>query len=116
MVQAINIKTNDIDYLFQCINECEFILSSSLHGIIFAHSFGIPAIHIKHIELDCKHEYKFEDYYSNYNIKYLRKDVPTLNDFNINEFDVLYKYKELFKPTIAEITHTQKQLLSVLPY
>ena len=42
----ISMNTWDIEKLVDDILSCEVILSSSLHGIIFAHSYGIPAYHI----------------------------------------------------------------------
>ena len=46
-VKVIDMRTNDICSLLDEINECEFIFSSSLHGIIFSHSLGIPAVHLE---------------------------------------------------------------------
>ena len=63
-VQLIDIK-NYIkwDSVIDQINECEFIVSSSLHGIILSDAYGIPNIWIK---LSCKVKgdgYKFYDYF-----------------------------------------------------
>lgn len=66
------------------IAECESIVSSSLHGLIFADSLHIPNIHIR-----CKHDlpegnFKFEDYYSSYRLKdeslFLEDYMPTYQD------------------------------------
>ena len=57
--------TNDIEHVIDQICECDFIFSSSLHGIIFSHSLGIPAIHLENIVLmDDTENFKFKDYYS----------------------------------------------------
>lgn len=47
--------------LFDFIMSCKVIVSSSLHGIIFAHSFGVPALYW-HGQISSK----FKDYYSVY--------------------------------------------------
>lgn len=115
-IKLIKIETTDLEHLFDEINECEFILSSSLHGIIFSHSFGIPAFHFKHNELGSKKSFKFLDYYSNFNLKYMMKEIKNKKDFNFNEFELLYKNKEKFVPTKEEIEQNQNNLLSVFPF
>lgn len=45
------------------IYSCENIASSSLHGLIFSDSFGIPNIHIKFGDRLIGGLYKFDDYY-----------------------------------------------------
>lgn len=115
-VKIINILTLEFEKLFDEINECEFIFSSSLHGIIFSHSFGIPAFHFKHNELCSKNSFKFLDYYSNFNLKYLTKDIRTKEDFDFTEMEILYKNRNLFVPSADEITKNQNDLLTVFPF
>lgn len=45
------------------IQECHFIASSSLHGLIFADSFQIPNIHLKFGDKLIGGHHKFRDYY-----------------------------------------------------
>lgn len=46
------------------ICSCENIISSSLHGLIIADSYGIPSFRMKLNELDDSGDFKFHDYYS----------------------------------------------------
>lgn len=46
------------------ITSCRVILSSSLHGLIFADSFGVPNAHIQFSNDVRGGDYKFRDYYS----------------------------------------------------
>jgi len=66
----INIDGNaDIDSFWREMNRCEVIFTSSLHGSVFAHSYGIPSYYIcmeKSNIFTRFRQYKFEDYYSNY--------------------------------------------------
>lgn len=62
------------------ITECRLIISSSLHGLIFADSFGIPNIHIQFSDLVVGGEYKFRDYYSSINKQYEKADVARILD------------------------------------
>jgi pyruvyltransferase len=53
--------------LFEIMDEivkCEFVLSSSLHGIIFADSFGIPNAHMNVSARVTGGSYKFDDYFA----------------------------------------------------
>jgi pyruvyltransferase len=55
---------------------CEMIVSSSLHGIVFAHSYGIPAAWIKLSGKVVGDGFKFLDYYGS--IGFNEKDIPSL--------------------------------------
>lgn len=60
-----------VEEVLREIQQCEFIISSSMHGLIVADSFGIPNNRVKFSDgiID---NYKFVDYYSSFNI-----DEPT---------------------------------------
>lgn len=60
---VIDLKTDDIEGTIDKICCCKFIFSTSLHGIIVAHAYGIPAVWIKkgYIGTD---GFKFQDYFS----------------------------------------------------
>lgn len=51
------------DYLLQ-LGACRNIISSSLHGIIFAHAYGIPAAWLRLSDRILGNGFKFRDYYS----------------------------------------------------
>ena len=66
----INLK-DDAKKVCKSIAECEYILSSSLHGLIVSDSFHIPNLHVLFYNYGEKmmgDGYKFSDYYSSYNI------------------------------------------------
>lgn len=62
------------------ISACSLILSSSLHGLIFADSFNVPSFHVKFSGNVVGGSYKFEDYYSATNRKYISADVKRIFD------------------------------------
>jgi hypothetical protein len=57
------------------IASCSYIISSSLHGLIFADSFGIPNIHVVVSNKLAGDGFKFEDYYSSYGLAHRVIDV-----------------------------------------
>lgn len=71
------------------IKKCQYIASSSLHGLIFADSFRIPNIHIKFSDNVIGGLHKFKDYYYG---------MDTLPDYinyepNVNEEYIISKCK-----------------------
>ena len=116
--RIISMKTSDVQNLCRQIMECEMIISSSLHGIIFSHSLGVPAYHIELSKLQEGDNFKFKDYYSCYDSN------PTYKTFkcedyvipfnNIVNYDSQNRVKS--NPTKSDILKKQNDFLSVLPY
>ncbi|ARN71589.1 hypothetical protein BST91_08010 [Nonlabens tegetincola] len=46
-IKVINLNTNDVESTTNEIVSCERIISSSLHGLIVPHSYGIPSMHVE---------------------------------------------------------------------
>lgn len=72
----IKVLTNDWKKTIDEICSCELIISSSLHGIIIAEAYGIPAILLN--EVQNGDLYKYEDYYFSTG----RKEFPICNSLN----------------------------------
>lgn len=62
-VSYINIK-GELSTVVDQIRSCKYIASSSLHGIIIAHAYGIPATWIKLSDRPLGDDFKFFDYFS----------------------------------------------------
>lgn len=63
-----------LDEFMLDIQSCELILSSSLHGIVFAHAFGRQALWIELSDCVLGDGFKFYDYYTSLGIE--PADVP----------------------------------------
>lgn len=113
---VISMKTDDIERLANDINSCEIIISSSLHGIIFSHSYGIPAYHTQFTDLQHNGNWKFLDYYTSLDLNYKKF---MYDDFEIN-FDEIYNYHKLYdnisNPTKDRIDVQVRQYIECLPF
>lgn len=68
-IKIIDLLTNDPQKVIDEMNNCEKILSSSLHGIICGHALGIPSLWMK-ISDKLLDDIKFYDYYESMDINY----------------------------------------------
>lgn len=73
------------------IGECKTIASSSLHGLILSDSLRVPNIHIVATKKLMGDGFKFDDYYSAYNIDHQYIDLNTEKLNSIEEIEERYK-------------------------
>lgn len=59
---------NDTESVIRDINSCEVCVSTSLHGIVAAHSYGIPCLHIRLSNKILGDGIKYLDYFSSVGI------------------------------------------------
>lgn len=108
---------------------CEFIVSSSLHGLIIANAYGVPAVRLivnghsihpnKHDKF--RQDFKFDDYLSGLNAlaigknnaeykfpRFVLNDNEALSDSLISEMEKIAK-----KP---EFKWSTEKLISSFPY
>lgn len=112
----INMGINNIEEIANSINKCNFTFSSSLHGIIFSHSLGIPSVHLENNLLSSINNFKFKDYYSILDISYIKEDLKKENINNIIEKYSNNKLRYKFLPSKTVINQIQENLLSHFPY
>lgn len=84
---VINLTTTDPFETVKEITKCRSIISSSLHGIICAHSYGIPAAWVRFGNRLKGDGIKFEDYYSSVG---LSAELSTVSDpiFTIGKLNI----------------------------
>lgn len=64
----IDITGDSLDVIRE-LQECECVISSSLHGCIFSDSLHIPNLHARITELPVGGSFKYRDYYSAFNLE-----------------------------------------------
>jgi hypothetical protein len=113
--KIISIMTGKKRSIITVIDEicsCEYIISSSLHGLIVAHAYNIPAIWIKNNEI--VGTFKFYDYFSSVGISQYT-GFAEIDKILENPRGFFLKNRE--KSTIVkEITGIQRGLLMAAPF
>ncbi len=102
----LDILAEPMDFLRQ-IAECEFILSSSLHGLIMADAFHIPNAWIELSQQVVGKQFKFRDYYSVFGIQAQASQLDLLTVQEIEKIAEQYA-----RPGLSLI---QKNLIDSFP-
>ena len=74
-ILIIDMMTNDIEFKTNEFLQCERIISSSLHGVIIAHAYGIPAVWQKFSNKVFGDDIKYQDYFESVNLKYYQPGI-----------------------------------------
>lgn len=116
-LHIIDPRTNDVAKIVDDITCCKYILSSSLHGLIIAHAYGIPAIWIRNTEFDDR--FKFHDYFSAIKIekyepvKIIRDNILLREDFLLKLF---LELENVVKPQELIVKEIQNNLMKCFPF
>lgn len=105
----IDLKGDPVEVI-KTIASCEAILSSSLHGLIVADSFGIPNLHVVATNNLMGDGFKFDDYYSAYGVKHNAVDLST------NSVSSLSQIADQYEISMSAVEEKQRQLLECFPY
>jgi pyruvyltransferase len=105
-VKYIDIEVgNDYKKIIDMINDCKYIISSSLHGVIMGIVYKKETISINFSDKVVGNGFKFEDFFKSINITY-----KNINTYNINVMDnvinVDYDY----------LQKTGRNLISLIPF
>ena len=113
-VLIIDLMTNEIEPTTDLFLQCERIISSSLHGLIISHSYGIPAVWVQFSDKLFGDGIKFQDYFESVGIS---NYIPAISEEIFTNTEI----KDLFinRPSLPErdkIESLQVGLLSVCPF
>lgn len=106
--KIIDLK-NDVESVISDICECGIVYSSSLHGIITSHAYGIESYWIKLSNNLAGDGVKFLDYFSSVNIS-LYKPTYVLNKFDLSKVAKSSGVDKL------EIDSLSNKIISQFPY
>lgn len=111
---VINLNNQNVETVINHIIECEYIISTSLHGIIIAHAYGIPAIWIKMGDINTD-GIKFKDYFSSVNIPIYNGNYTIDTFINTSYIDIAPAIKKYMLPR-KSILDIQRALIKVCPF
>lgn len=110
------INTNPLEVVSEILS-CSYILSTSLHGLIISHAYGIPAIRIKRGDIGSD-GFKFEDYFLSVGIKPYQKicDIEEL-PFSKKMCHCLFDSNaDIALPDERRIYNIQSSLINAFPF
>lgn len=113
-VLVIDLMTDCIETTTDLFLQCERIVSSSLHGVIIAHAYQIPAVWVEFSNKLFGDGIKFQDYFESVNLHcYVPEKVSNSSGLQIilENFDA---YPNL--PEADQIESLQEGLLEVCPF
>lgn len=113
-VLLIDLMTNDVEATTDLFLSCERIVSSSLHGLIVAHAYGIPAVWVPFSDKLFGDGIKFQDYFESVQLPYNHPEVSE----HLPSIEELYKQFET-TPSLPDkkvIHQLQKGLMAVCPF
>lgn len=116
-IKVINLLDR-IEDVINDIYSCKRIISTSLHGLIVAHAYGIPSLWYEYSKIKWRGEnIKFLDYLSSVNIpEYSPFRLKEIEDFNIKEEINNFEINKLLTKINTDLTDIQNQLISVAPF
>lgn len=114
--KIIDLRTTNVEKVITEITSCKKVLSTSLHGLIVSHAYGIPALWIRNKKLH-NSNFKFFDYFSSVGIEeyegFLNIDEIL---FSESSYNLLFdQNKDKCLPNV-DLKSIQKALLCAAPF
>lgn len=112
---VIDLSSTDIERVTELIASSNYILSSSLHGLIVGHAYGVPSLWFKNKEIGGD-DTKFFDYFGSVGITdYLPFDISILNK-SIKEISEIFNSNKNIFLIQKDLKKIQVDLLNNSPF
>lgn len=112
----IDLLNNPETIIYQ-INSCKKTISSSLHGIIVSHAYGIPSLWCNLGEASLAGDnVKFEDYFSSVNIEFYQKLQINLKEDLLHQVSLLFSQNKVRSLINKDLYDIQKNLIKAAPF
>lgn len=113
---VIDTRTDDVESFIDQIIDSDYILSTSLHGVIIAHAYGIPALWIKKGYI-ASSGFKFYDYFSSVGIE-LYDGYDNIQEILSSKETVVKLFEENAPKSHINVSlyEIQRELLKVAPF
>jgi hypothetical protein len=116
-IKVIDLITNDVEQTINEILDCKQIISSSLHGIIVPHTYGIPALWVIFSDKLGGDKTKFYDYFESVNLNFKNEFQCDINNLDIKMIDYLFhKYNSVLLPDNTHIQERKTDLYKSNPF
>ncbi|MCL6219168.1 polysaccharide pyruvyl transferase family protein [Zunongwangia pacifica] len=113
-VFLIDFMTNDVEKTTREILACERVVSSSLHGIIVSHAYGIPAVWQKFSDKVFGDDIKYQDYMESVQLPFYQPKIRQ-KPYTFSELESLFEtYPNL--PDFEVLEALKKGLLESCPF
>ncbi|MDH5379457.1 MAG: polysaccharide pyruvyl transferase family protein [Cyclobacteriaceae bacterium] len=106
----------DVITVLKNIWSCEKIISSSLHGLIVPHSYGIPAIWVKFSDKLYGDNVKFIDYFESVGIEPYDITLTDPDSYNTKFIDDLFSKYNNISSIKFNLNQIQDNLISSCPF
>ncbi|MGG7033603.1 MAG: polysaccharide pyruvyl transferase family protein [Flavobacterium sp.] len=113
-IHLIDMMTTDVESKTIEFLQCEKIISSSLHGIIVAHAYGIPAVWQKFSNKVFGDDIKYQDYLESVQLEFYKPEMQE-EDYTRTQLEELFiVYPNLPQPEVIE--SLRNGLMAVCPF
>lgn len=112
-IRIIDLNTNDVEKTTREIMSCKMILSSSLHGLIVPHAYGIPAVQVRFSDQIAGDGIKYRDYYQSVGLEPYQA-LPIKTTDQLSEAVVTSHGQSL--PDAIVIANLCDELMNVCPF
>jgi len=114
-IKVINFNSNNVEKTTTEILKCDSIFSSSLHGIIVAHSYGIPAVQVQFSDKIVGDGVKYYDYFLSVGLVPYKALAISLEN-TLDQLLEIHKDHEERIPDPILINNLQDGLMAVCPF